>query len=323
MSNIYTFVSNDKSIIKEKILDKCNELKLDNIVKYDEVLSDTDLNKIIEDLRTLSLFETDKAVIVSNSAFLNEKNNKSDKEQVNKEYIDKVFLPYLNDPNPNSYLFLGVESFEKVYKEYQNILKKCSEVIEIKDIDLDYLIAYGKKELKENSLSAKDNVLKEIALRSNLDYTAFKNNLNLLITYKFGSDSINMEDVDKMIFKEEDAKIYELADSIIKKDKRKIYDTYYSLKHQNIENDKILNSIISKFITLLNVKRLSGTEADDKKIGEILNLKDKQVYAVKRQAANFSLNELKEKLNFFLEMDAKVKTGYLNLEKDLLTSLLK
>jgi len=323
MSNIYTFVSNDKTLIKEKILDKCNELKLENIVKYDEVLSDTDLNKIIEDLSTLSLFETNKAVVVCNSLFLNEKNNKSDKEQANKEYIDKVFLPYLNNPNPNAYLFLGVESFDKIYKEYQNILKKCSEVIEIKDIDIDYLIVYGKKELKENSLSAKDNVLKEIALRSNLDYTAFKNNLNLLITYKYDSDSINMEDVDKMILKEEDAKIYELADSIIKKDKRKIYDTYYSLKHQNIENDKILNSIISKFITLLNVKRLSGTEADDKKIGEILNLKDKQVYAVKKQAANFSLNELKDKLNFFLEMDAKVKTGYLNLEKDLLTSLLK
>ncbi len=323
MNNIYTFVATDKTLIKEKMIDKMKELNLENIVKYDTVLSEYDLNKVIEDLSTLSLFETDKVVIIYDSQFLNEKNSKSDKEQVDKQYIDKVFLPYLNNPNPNSYLFLGLEAIDKVYKEYQTLLEKNSEVLLFKELENDDFISLAKKELKENSMSAKDSVLKELVSRSNLDYLTFKNNLDLLITYKYESKTIELEDVEKMIVKEEDAKIYELADSIIKKDKRKIYDTFYSLKHQNVENDKILNSIISKFITLLNVKRLSGTEASDLQIGEILNLKDKQVYAIKKQAANFSLNELKEKLNFFLDMDAKVKTGFLNLDKDLLACLLK
>ncbi len=312
MGNIYTFVSSDNSLLKEKILNKCSDLNLTNIVNYDCSEDNYDLNKIVEDLNTLSLFEDLKAVIINNPVFLNEKNS----------IVDKVFVPYLDNPNPSAYLFLGINNLDSLYKDYQNAINKKTEVVVYKDLEIDDFISIAKKELKEYGLSAKDSTIKELVLRSNLDYITFKNNLDLLITYKYGAESVDLNDVLKMINKEEEAKIYELADSIVKKDKRKIYDTYYSLINQNITNDKILNSIISKFITLLNVKRLSGL-CEDKEISEILNLKDKQVYAIKKQAANFSLNDLKEKLNYFLELDQKVKTGQMNLEKDLLICLLK
>ncbi len=312
MGNIYTFVSSDNSLLKEKILNKCSDLNLTNIVNYDCSEDNYDLNKIVEDLNTLSLFEDLKAVIINNPVFLNEKNS----------IVDKVFVPYLDNPNSSAYLFLGINNLDSLYKDYQNTINKKTEVVIYKDLEIDDFISIAKKELKEYKLSAKDSTIKELVLRSNLDYITFKNNLDLLITYKYGAESVDLNDVLKMINKEEETKIYELADSIVRKDKRKIYDTYYSLINQNITNDKILNSIISKFITLLNVKRLSGL-CEDKEISEILNLKDKQVYAIKKQAANFSLTDLKEKLNYFLELDQKVKTGQMNLEKDLLICLLK
>lgn len=309
MDNIIIYVSESLVRAKEEINKKIEELNISNVITYDD--SD-DLYKLVEDLNTLSLFESNKAVILTDTEFM--KNNIDSNS--------KVFMSYLKDPNPDAYLFIVINKLDELSKDFKEICEKLT-VLNIKTLDAEDFVSIAKSEFKENKFNVKDNVIKEIVLRSNNDYVMLKNNILKLITYKYESKEISMSDVDLMIVKEEDAKIYELADAITKKDKRRIYDIYTSLINQNITSDKLLNSIIQKYTTLLNVKRLSGATQNDKDICEILNLKDKQVYAIKKQATNFSMSDLKDKLNFFLDLDVSVKTGKINLEKDLLTTLLK
>lgn len=309
MDNILIYVSESLVRAKEEINKKIEELNISNVITYDD---SSDLYKLVEDLNTLSLFESNKAVILTDTDFM--KNNI--------DSASKVFVSYLKDPNPDAYLFIIINKLDELSKDFKEICEKLK-VITIKTLDTEDFVSIAKNEFKENKFNVKDNVIKEIVLRSNNDYVMLKNNILKLITYKYESKEIIMPDVELMIVKEEDAKIYELADAITKKDKRRIYDIYTSLINQNITSDKLLNSIIQKYTTLLNVKRLSGATQNDKDICEILNLKDKQVYAIKKQAANFSMSDLKDKLNFFLDLDVSVKTGKINLDKDLLTALLK
>ncbi len=309
MDNILIYVSESLVRAKEEINKKIDELHISNVITYDD---SSDLYKLVEDLNTLSLFESNKAVILTDTDFM--KNNI--------DSASKIFVFYLKDPNPDAYLFIIINKLDELSKDFKEICEKLK-VVTIKTLDTEDFVSIAKNEFKENKFNVKDNVIKEIILRSNNDYVMLKNNILKLITYKYESKEITMPDVELMIVKEEDAKIYELADAITKKDKRRIYDIYTSLINQNITSDKLLNSIIQKYTTLLNVKRLSGATQNDKDICEILNLKDKQVYAIKKQAANFSMSDLKDKLNFFLDLDVSVKTGKINLDKDLLTALLK
>ena len=318
MKNIYTYVGSDLSYINQNINDTIKNLNLNpnSLVKYDgsEKLN---FNQIVEDLETISLFSETKLVEIFNVEFM----YKQKKE--NKKDNSDVFLNYLSKPSDNAILFIVVNNLDLLLPEYKDILTKNSTVSVVKTLSREEFFDYTKKEFKKEEFLIKDDVIKEIVLRSNEDYALLNNNITKLITYKYDTKIVSLNDVEEMIIKEEDSKIYELTDAMTKKDKRKIYDIYTSLINHNVTVEQILNSVIQKLITLSNVKRLLNANASLEDIQNILNLKDKQAYAISKQSANFSFDILKDKLNYLLELDLKAKSGQIILKNEMLTALLK
>jgi len=298
----YLLYGLEKFLIDKEIKNIINKHKIEdiNISKYD--LEINSIKEILDDANTVSLFSSNKLIIVENSfVFSRVTSKKIDNIELLEAYLKQnnrdVIIIFVN---PNEKL----DSIKKVVK----IIKEKGKIIEfnplknnnstIKNMFEDYKLENGVIELLTNRVG------------NNLDL--LYQEVEKLKIYKIDDKTINKEDILNLTTEVIDIDIFKFIDDIINKKKKDAIKTYKELLKLNEEPIKIISLIASKFRLMYQASVLAKKGYTEEQISEILNTHKYPVHLAIVAGYKYNPKILLKYLNDLADLDIGIKTG----EKD-------
>lgn len=290
--NNYILIAQDKITIDEKIKKIISDVKVKDleIIKYD--YPDISISFVLDELNTYNFLSNCKMVIYNNCTFLN---GDSDKEL-------SMLKEYLKNSSDNFLVMVCEELGTK------SDIKEICNFVEVLDnkISTEVLIKNNLEDCKMENKTVK--YFAEYCLYNN---EKVLNELEKIKCYKLSDNdkTISVDDINKMVLKDYDEDVFDLVNSIAKKNKDKAFDIYYRLIQKEKDAVNIIASVSSQIRMLYSVKTLSE---DGKKSNEISNLLNVKPYAVSmalENCSNYSSSKLLMLLNSLAEIDYKTKCG--------------
>ena len=140
------------------------------------------------------------------------------------------------------------------------------------------------------------------------------NEIRKLIEYAGENGKIKKEDIDKLTIKKLESVIFDLTDSLGKKDTKTALTVLQNLIYEKEPLQKILITLYNHFKKIYLTKIAMK---ENKNVAQSLKLKPNQTFLVKKyqmQAKYFKENELKIILQSLRDLDYKYKIGEIDLQ---------
>ncbi len=321
MALLYTMVSENGIML---------DRKLDDIIKsingtYDMVSIDLQEDSIItllEELKTLPFLDDFRVIKLTSPKFL------IDSSGIDKRLIDE-FISYVENPNDTTILITIISplEYQKIKKDSKDLSKKAfnalwdkssTTIIEApKEMDIDKIIS---EEIKGYKTDVR--ALGELKRRVEGDPTRLIEELNKLKIYKDDTKIIKYEDVDILVSRDLEDRVYLLTSAIISSSKREALGLYSDFKKTGIMDSQILSSIISKFLELYMVKLMSQSGMSKEEVADFFHVKSGRAYYMMQDASKIRLDDIKSKYNEAVGIDYKIKRGMLDKDNALWLYLL-
>lgn len=288
-------------------------------------IDDTNVQELISDLETPA-FGFDKKLIIAKNTGLFKKEKKSTskaKAETKKKKEDDEKLPlyekiamYLEKNNKEldeTVELIFVEQEAEKNKLYQTI-EKIGEVKEFELLKLPELVANLKKISLAYKVDLPNDVAKYLVECCGTNMQDLINEIRKLIEYKGTNNSITKKDVDLLCTKQIQAVIFDLTDSLGKKETSKALEVYYGLIANKEPIQKILVTLYNHFKKLYIIKIAEKYNQD---VAAAMNLKPTQMFLVskyKTQSKYFKEKELRSIVDELINLDANYKIGLISLE---------
>lgn len=299
---IYLLYGEEEFLIEEEIKNIIKKSKIENIniSKYDFEIDN--IQDIIDDAYTISLFENKKIIIAKNlDKFL--KNN--DKEI-------SLLEKYLGNQNEDVILIITSQSLDD-RKKIVKTLKKQSTTKEFnKNKNISNTV---RKMFDEYKIDYKtiDILIKNVGTNLKILYQEAEK----LKTYK-QDKIITEQDVLELSCNSSEEDIFNLINYIINKNKEEAFRLYKILINKNEEPLKIIITLANQFRIIYQSKELYKKGNNEDGIAKILNIHPYRVKLALEKGKNYSSKILLEYLLKLAELDSQIKNGlidkYLGLE---------
>lgn len=277
------------------------------------LLDETNVGEIISDIETPAFGYEKKLIIVKNAEFFKKdlkKKNKKDitilKEKLN-EYIkenidtinDTVVLVFIEENAEKCELLetidkLGVVCNFQMQKPFQ-LQQRLKSIVDAYKVNIDM------------------STLTYFIECCGTDMQELINEIRKLIEYAGAGGTITKQDIDLLTIKKIESIIFDLTDSLGKKDTKKAIDVLRGLVQAKEPLQKILITLYNHFKKLYLTKIAIGLNKD---VASSLSLKPNQTFLVnkyKAQASYFKKDELKNILQSLCDLDYNYKIGLIDL----------
>lgn len=241
---IYVFLGNEINIIKKKIDSLIDELKIDNIIKYD--YDSVSIDDILNEVNYVDLFNEKKLLIVSNFTFKKMK----DKEE-------KALSNYINHMNDNVIILKCIDEKLDNKKELIKLVNDKCKVIELKKMDYKTLHEYVTKIFSDNNKKITYNQIKNILSLCENDTDSVLNEVNKLLLYKMDSDTITDEDIENVISKNSEKEMFKLNDAVMAHNIPNMLESTKTLVSSGVDEVVIIDYLSKQFRTLYQIKVMS------------------------------------------------------------------
>lgn len=312
MESLYLFYGQEEYLLEEsvkKIKKSFNELLEGiNLIKIDE----SNVNQLISNIETPCFGFDKKLIIVRNSGLLKKEGKK--KNAYISGLVDKI-SEYIkenieNIKQDNVIVFIEEEvEKNKLYK----VIEECGKVYNFESEKLPNLIKRVKSIALAYKVQISDVNAKYFIECCGTSLQDIINELRKLIEYVGENGEIQKQDIDVLTTKQIDSVIFDLTDSLGKKDIKKAMEVFYNLIYQKEPVQKILITLYNHFKKLYIVKIAQSSNED---IVEALKLKPNQGFLVSKyriQAEYFKIGELRRILEELCDLDYKYKVGLIEL----------
>ncbi len=135
------------------------------------------------------------------------------------------------------------------------------------------------------------------------------NEVDKLISYTMGREIVINADIDAVVTTQITGKIFQMIDAIGSKQQNKALELYYELLSVREKPMSILYLITRHFNILLLSKNLQSLGHSSSSIAELAGVPPFAVNKYLAQTKNFSMQKLKDALEFGAEIEEQVKTG--------------
>lgn len=282
-------IEGENPVLIQKEIDKIiNKLTNYELIKYD--LNEIEFNKIIEDLDTYDMFLKQKVIIAYNPLFLVEKT----------DFKEDKFLKYINNPSDNI-LILVVNKLNNRLKLVTEI-KKVFKIITIKNIDYNTFIENNLENYKMDK-----STIQYFLNKVGQNYNIIESELEKLKLYKVDKKIITKEDINLISNRNIESSIFDLIDSIIKKDKKKVYELYEHFLSSGTEIMQIMIMLANQIRLIYNVKVLN--RLSDYEISNLLEVHEYPVKLARNKGYNYSKKELLNMLYNLAILDEDIKSN--------------
>lgn len=241
---IYVFLGNEINIIKKKIDSLIDELKIDNVIKYD--YDSVSIDDILNEVNYVDLFNEKKLLIVSNFTFKKMK----DKEE-------KALSNYINHMNDNVIILKCIDEKLDNKKELIKLVNDKCKVIELKKMDYKTLHEYVTKIFSDNNKRITYNQIKNILSLCENDTDSVLNEVNKLLLYKMDSDTITDEDIENVISKNSEKEMFKLNDAVMARNIPNMLESTKTLVSSGVDEVVIIDYLSKQFRTLYQIKVMS------------------------------------------------------------------
>ncbi len=241
---IYVFLGNEINIIKKKIDSLIDELKIDNVIKYD--YDSVHIDDILNEVNYVDLFNEKKLLIVSNFTFKKMK----DKEE-------KALSNYINHMNDNVIILKCIDEKLDNKKELIKLVNDKCKVIELKKMDYKTLHEYVTKIFSDNNKRITYNQIKNILSLCENDTDSVLDEVNKLLLYKMDSDTITDEDIENVISKNSEKEMFKLNDAVMAHNIPNMLESTKTLVSSGVDEVVIIDYLSKQFRTLYQIKVMS------------------------------------------------------------------
>ncbi len=306
---MYTYIiqTDDLSFAEEKIEKIKEGIETEyEVATYD--VEDDGIYQIVDELNTISLFDLTKVVIAKSAEAILSLDDKKYQE----------FIGTISNFSSSNILVMVSKGYDLKgdKKERLNEIKKYGAYFEmnLRNISLD---EYAKRELDSDGFTyKKENIDLLISYISSL--TELHQAIEKLKCFKWDEKTINNEDINKIITRPLDTDVYELVTSVLKKDRKRVFEIYKDLMIQRVEVGYLLQLLINKFQELNNVYILVKSHMTQDEIAQTFNIKPGRAYYMMKDAKSLSLSDIKSNLEYLMKLDIDIKTGNVLNDKEAL-----
>ena len=270
-----------------------------NCSEYD--LGETNIEVLLNDASTISLFSEKKAIIGDDAYFLTSIIKKNGLEH-NLTLLEE----YIKNPNPDS-IIIFVVNYEKL-DERKKLVKEMRKCTTIKELKADgNTKAYAKELFQGYQI---DYATLELL------YTRTQNNLmlleqeaNKLMLYKYDEKEITKEDVITLTNKNIDTDIFHFIENIVNKKKEDAIEAYYEMILEGEEPIKIIVMLANQFRIIYQAKELYKKGYTEANIASELGIHPYRIKLALEKGRMFSSETLLKYLNELAHIDMQIKSG--------------
>ena len=317
---IYLFYGDEKYLI-EKNVKKIKNIFGECIKGINYILIDkTNIKEIISDIETPSFGYSKKLIIAKNTGLLKKegKRKTSDISQT-KERLLKYLQENMQIIKESVVLVFIEEEVEK--QELYNFLDKNCTVCKFDFQKPAQLIARLKSICNSYKVQIENYTLQYFIECCGTNMQELINEIRKLIEYAGPNGQIKNEDIDKLCIKKLESVIFDLTDSLGKRNIKLALNVLHNLIYEKEPIQKILITLYNHF------KKLYLTSIaiqENKDVASSLSLKPNQVFLVnkyKMQSKYFNKKELRNILQALIDLDYNYKNGIIDLQLGLETVL--
>lgn len=314
LQTIYLLYGEEKFLL-ENCLKAIKKLFGEKVTGINYILLDgNNISEIISDIETPAFGYEKKLIIVKNAGLFKKEakrkgkiNNSGIKEKLNSYFIENY------DVMKSSVVLVFVEeSAEKC--ELFNTIEKLGIICNFEYQKPIQIQARLKAILSAYKVNIDNSTLMYFIECCGTDMQELINEIRKLIEYVGSGNAITKQDIDKLAIKKMDSIIFDLTDSLGKKNTKQAIDILRNLVLAKEPLAKILVTLYNHFKKLYLTKYSLSIGKD---VAGSLDLKPNQMFLVnkyKTQANYFKLDELRTILDKLCDLDYKYKVGLIDLQ---------
>jgi len=283
-----------------KILSQFNEEDCSQITYYSATDADFSLDRILEDVNTISLFAEHKIIVIKNPMNIVPKKEQGDNiiERLDSYLKDSSFF--------SSLIFMLDEKEETVDKKgklYKLLIKECQNH-EVKDLTEEDFRREVKKDIESLGIQIDNKAFNFLIDRLPLDLANWKNEMKKLALY---NQPIHMDEIRHLITRTLEDNTFALSDAVMRKDLKKAMEVWNDLKETRTEVITLIGLLADTYRTLYKYYALSK-EMNDDEIAKYLGVSSGRLYHIKKLRGKFSANRALLLLNKLAELDQSIKS---------------
>lgn len=294
--NVYLITGSNDSVINNTVSDILKQVNCDDNNKIIYNLKENTISDVIEEANTISLFRSNKVILVYSSGI-----DKLDDEEL---------IMYLNNYNKDVYLIFIVEKSD-ARKKIVKLINEKGISIDSDNVDKSYNKNYVVSYLKDNGYKMNSNVIECFLSRVSDNINDIRNELDKLFIYKLDDKNISLDDVKLITYDNTDNIIYEFTNALLEKDENKAISMYHSFIDSNMAIDYILASIYNSYKTLYQIKELNKNNSI-RDISKTIGKKEYYVEKMLYRSMNYNDNELLDIIHTLAMIDKNYKSGLCN-----------
>lgn len=290
--------------------------KLKEILERYQKIHKSNLNLKILDLKeksyedfkkeafTLPFFKEKKLLVLKNSS-------------LNSDF-QKKFLSEIEKFKGNDIFLVFIEEGEVKKNEFFESLKKNSKFEEFKPLNYAQLKFWVKKEFERLKREIDEKAIESLIERVGADLWEMENEIKKLVSYR-KDGKIILEDVEKLVPKNEEAEVFRVIENFLKGEKKEGLRLLKKIFEKDQSQTAFFFFLKSQIKNLLILKDLSLRKISLKELASKTKFNpyfiEKSLELIKR----FSLFELKKLYFKVLELEVRMKTQ--NLSPEIFLSL--
>ena len=277
------------------------------------LLDETNVGEIISDIETPAFGYERKLIIVKNAEFFKKDLKKKSKNDITilKEKLNEYIKENIDTINDTVVLVFIEENAEKC--ELLETIDKLGVVCNFQTQKPFQLQQRLKSIVDAYKVNIDMSTLTYFIECCGTDMQELINEIRKLIEYAGTGGTITKQDIDLLTIKKIESIIFDLTDSLGKKDTKKAIDVLRGLVQAKEPLQKILITLYNHFKKLYLTKIAIGLNKD---VASSLSLKSNQTFLVnkyKAQASYFKKDELKNILQSLCDLDYNYKIGLIDL----------
>lgn len=208
---------------------------------------------------------------------------------------------YLDNPSSDSLLVILNEKPCDALKKFGGVT-----VVECGKADVSLLVKWMRGECAKYNVVVESEAAQKIAEYCLSDMTRIENETHKLACYVGSGGVVKTADVDALVARDTEYKIYEMTDYIGKRKFDMALSVVKDMLSKGETPQRLLSSIYNYFRRLLHVSISSLTDAE---MATMLGIKEFAVKKAKDQAKQFKVRSLKNAVDRIADCDYNIKSG--------------
>lgn len=287
------YIKGDDPFLHERafrLIYDASEMAMDdlNVNRFEE---NVDFDQVVKALNTLPVFAKYRIVYVRlyGKDFKNE----------------KALGEYLKNENPTSILIVDVGN-----EDYLKSLAKELTLVDCNRLSREIVFPFVASDLKKQNKTITRSACDLLCDFTNNDLSKINNEIQKLVGYIGDRTEIQEQDIEAMVTKSIEFQIFELTESLAKKNSKKVYQILDILKSRKDEY-RMLHALIYKHFRRLFFVSISKESKSD--LAKMLGVQEFAITKAQEQARLFTKRQLKEINDICIKLDYDLKNSNISV----------